>query len=310
MRSNIQGLRKSERIVTDMFSDKISVFSALDGVDYISCHGHTVKHIDKVLSIQLLDAKRMYERFGIPVVYNFRQNDIKCGGNGAPLMPFLDSLIFNDKDKDYVTLNIGGISNISFIPNIVRSIPVLGFDTGPGMSLIDKASDRFFNEPCDRNAIFSSIGSVDNNLLDELMSDKFILKKPPKSTDIDYFGFSILNLLIKNYVKIDPNDLLRTLVQFTVESINFNINQFLNLDSDYQLVCSGGGVYHPIVYDSLSKSHPDVCMISKYGIDPSIKEALLIAVLGACRILRIKSNLPSVTGAKSKCLQGDIYSGN
>ena len=132
--------------LTRIFIDHINSFMNKHNsrYDIIACHGHTVKHIDKVISIQLISPEMLYNIYKIPIVYNFRESDIYHGGSGAPLMPFLDYLLFRRSKASIVTLNIGGISNITYIPSSGNKSKIIGFDTGPGMSLIDKGSERFF----------------------------------------------------------------------------------------------------------------------------------------------------------------------
>ena len=125
---------------------------------YIACHGQTVHHIDKVISVQLLDYKLLFNTYNKPIIHNFRENDIKNGGNGAPLMPFLDWLLFLNTNENIVTLNIGGISNVTYLPKDRNRDKILGFDVGPGMNLVDKASKIFFNEKCDMDGILSKNG--------------------------------------------------------------------------------------------------------------------------------------------------------
>ena len=296
--------------ITNLFISKIEEFIDDFNFDLIACHGYTVKHIDKVLSVQLIDAKLLYKKFKVPVTYNFRQNDIVLGGSGAPLMPFLDWVLFSDLDKDILTLNIGGISNITYIPNSKKRDEVIGFDTGPGMSLVDKATMRIFNEQYDIDAKYSKKGSVNSKLLEQLMKNNYIITIPPKSTDTYNFGNKLLDEIISQNKDLDSFDLIRTLIQFTVDSIHYNIINFINLtDSNYNLVYSGGGTDHPIILDIFKMKKINLKSISEYGIDSSVKEALLIALLGACKVLNLNSNMPSVTGAKSCCVLGDIYSG-
>ena len=298
-----------ETQMTNLFIKKIQDFTPTFNFDAIACHGHTIKHIDQVLSVQLLDYKLMYDKFRIPVIYNFRANDILHLGTGAPLMPFLDWLLFPDINKDILTLNIGGISNITYIPKNKKREEVIGFDTGPGMSLVDKASKKLFNHPYDQDGMFSKKGKINYKLLDYLMSHTFISQKPPKSTDIKEFAFESLEQIINKTTATNSYDLIRTFIQFTVDSIDYNITEFINLEDDHELVYSGGGTDNPTVLEALLKKKWNINSISKYGIDSSIKEALLIAVLGVCRKLKLNANMPSVTGSNSYCLLGDIYNG-
>ena len=294
--------------VTRIFIDSINSFFNHSKSDYhmIACHGHTVKHIDKVVSIQLISPDILYHEYRVPIVYNFRELDICEGGNGAPLMPFLDYLLFRDSNIDIITLNIGGISNISYIPSSGFRNKVLGFDTGPGMSLVDKASEVFFDSDVDLNGIYSKQGKIDSILLEELMSIGYIVKDPPKSTDIDEFGYELINSIKLRYGELSGHDIVRTFVQFTINSIELNINKFIN-SKNFKLIYSGGGTNHPIILEWLKKSSYDSKSISDYGIDSSIKESMLIASLGVAKLRNIPSNMPSVTGAKNNIVLGDIY---
>tara|TARA_Y100001935_G_scaffold122846_1_gene102077 strand:+ start:1444 stop:2538 length:1095 start_codon:yes stop_codon:yes gene_type:complete len=303
--------KENEIELTNIFIKKIKKFcSNLNQIDYIACHGQTVLHIDKKISIQLFDAKYCFEKLDIPIIYNFRNNDIKYGGTGAPLMPFLDWLLFSNKSEDIVTLNIGGIANISHIPESGKRDEVLGFDVGPGMCLVDLASKLLFDSDCDLNGRLSDNGKVIEDLLNDLLSIELIKSSPPKSMDIVDFDKNLLNKILNKFPKINKQDFIRTLVQTTIESIDYNISKYLKLaDKSFELIFSGGGTNHPIVKSSFLEKGYNVKMICDYGIDSSIKEALLIAVLGACRINNLTSNMPKVTGASSKCKLGDIYAG-
>ena len=295
--------------LTNIFVDKIKKFcSNPNQIDYIACHGQTVLHIDKKKSIQLFDAKYCFEKLKIPIINNFRSNDIKYGGTGAPLMPFLDWLLFSKESRDIVTLNIGGIANISHIPKSGKREEVLGFDTGPGMCLVDLASKLLFDSDSDFNGCFSKKGKIINDLLSKILNLELIQSTPPKSMDIVDFGENLLSEILDEFPRINKYDLIRTFIQVTIESIHYNIAKHLKLSKDsFELIFSGGGTEHPLIKSSFLEKGYNVKMISEYGIDSSIKEAFLIAVLGACRINNLKSNMPSVTGASSKCLLGDIY---
>ncbi len=301
---------ENENKLTRIFIDKIRMFSTLGHLDYISCHGQTVSHIDRICSVQIFNAKLCYDTLKIPVVYNFRENDIKNGGNGAPLMPFLDWMLFSNSNKDIVTLNVGGISNISHIPKSKLKDDVRGFDTGPGMCLVDMVCRKLFDSRYDVDSKFSRKGSVNNRVLHGLLDSSLVKKKPPKSMDINDFGEDVVDQILTENPNLNKYDLLRTLVEFTVESIHYNISNFIKLNmSNFDLVVSGGGTDHPLVKEGLIKLGYKLKSVCDFEIDSSIKEALLIAVLGASRIIELKSSMPSVTGATKDVILGEIYAG-
>ena len=225
-------------------------------------------------------------------------------------MPFLDWLLFKDKKKNVMTLNLGGISNISFIPKKSKKRDVVGFDTGPGMSLIGECVNRFWLKEYDKNGEYSSKGSINKPMLDYLLNNTpFIIESPPKSTGREEFGIKFLNKVIKKYNSVKKNDILRTLVKFTSVSIKSNIEQFiLNKHLVDNLIVSGGGACHPILMDDIKKDLDiPILNIIDYGIESKIKESLLMSVLGYAKIKNIKSSMPNVTGASKDIALGEIY---
>ena len=277
-------------------------------IDFISSHGHTIAHKDFDYSIQIGNPKFMFNNYKVPVIYNFRHKDILNHGNGAPLMPFLDWLLFRNLNKSVQVINIGGISNISIIGPRACKDSILGFDMGPGMCLIDKYVNDEFGVAMDKDGNISKRGKVNIKLLKELMRHPFVLKKMPKSASIkDFFSFS--KKILSKYTKTSKYDILRTLVAFTSNSIFYNVNSLLNFKtSDTNIILSGGGCMNKTIYKDLSEmfGEQNVCTSKKYGLDPMYKESLLMIALGIARINNLDSNLPSVTGADNKVSLGYI----
>ena len=283
----------------------------LDGrtIDLIGSHGQTIQHIDKEYTKQIGSTKFLLNKFNVPVVSNFRENDILAGGNGAPLIPFLDWLLFKNNLNDTFNLNIGGISNLSKVSNKISRKEVLGFDTGPGMSLIDEYVNLTWNETMDLDGKFSKKGKIISQLEDDLLSHPYILKHPPKSTGRHEFGLDLINKIIIKYNKSSKNDIIRTLVSFTAKSICINLKKYLKFNtrnSDFYI--NGGGSHHPLLLKDLKK-HSQIkhfLDLNKIGIHQDNKESFLIAVLSLCRFLEIPSNMSSVTGSKGNVILGDI----
>ena len=280
-----------------------------ENIDIISLHGQTISHTDSKESIQIGSPKYLFENFNIPIIYDFRTLDIELGGTGAPLMPFLDWMIYKNSKIDTITLNIGGISNITYIPKKGNRNQVVGFDVGPGMCLIDMYVKLNWNKEMDYNGKYSKDGVVDSLLLKNLIDNKFMLKKPPKSASVEDYDTIYLNKLIKKFKNIPSENFIRTLVNYTTYCIIDNINRFLNLDEKFQLIISGGGVNHPLILSDLKKSlYPNkIERFNFNGINHNYKESLLMALLGYCKIKNIPNNMPSVTGAKKLDVYGEIY---
>jgi len=278
-------------------------------IDLIATHGQTIAHDDGISTQQIGDPKYLQQNMQVPVVYNFRQADIDVGGNGAPLMPFLDWLLFQDSCYDTITLNLGGVANISFISKSGKRNEVIGFDTGPGMAMIDECCEKFYNEPIDMDGVHAKQGKVNEDILSELMKHKFIQKMPPKSTGRHEFGKELLDSIIQNYSQTLPDDMIRTFCIFTAKSIAENLNKFLNFNTaDIRLIISGGGVHHPVLMEDIQRytEISDLQTADVLEIKPDMKEALLIAVIGVARVQEMITNMPTVTGAKKMVMLGDF----
>ncbi|MBC8311724.1 MAG: anhydro-N-acetylmuramic acid kinase [Candidatus Marinimicrobia bacterium] len=292
-----------------LFSQLCVKYIGSENIDAIALHGQTIAHEDGVMTQQIGDPQYLAKVFKIPIIYNFRQADIDVGGNGAPLMPFLDWLLFNNSTHDQIVLNIGGIANFTHIPPSAKQGDVIGFDTGPGMALIDEFCMLKWNDSCDWDGKYSSAGKIIEPLLDELMLHPFIKKGYPKSTGRHEFGKEYLLSILEKWNNQFPEDVLRTFVSFTAKSIWENISKLRNFTPKNSiLIVSGGGARHPILMEDLKRyTQVEVLNSVEKDIDPDSKEALLMTVLGACRLKNITANMPSVTGAKSRVVLGDIY---
>ena len=293
-----------------LFSIIVKKYYSKMDIDIISMHGQTIEHIDGVKSIQAGNPKFLSEEFKVPVIYNFRSADIMKGGNGAPLMPFLDWLLLREYKNDVVTLNIGGISNISHIKKGTKLNEVMGFDTGPGMSLIDEFSFQIWKTRYDKDGLQASKGKINEDLLTYLMDNNYFKKKPPKSTGRDEFGINIINSIISKFDNIDNFDLLRTLVRFTAESIIFNLKHLKNFSiKNSTLIMSGGGINNKLLMDDIRiiSDFNQIITSDQIGVNSDYKEAFLMSVLGLARVNKIKTNIPNVTGASEFVSCGDIY---
>ena len=294
----------------------------LDGrpVDLAGSHGQTVAHCDGRYTLQVGTPAHLSQILKAPVVSNFRDADMAAGGNGAPLMPFLDWLLCQSKawpltghsrPVSAVVLNLGGVANISAVTPGMDQTEVVGFDTGPGMGLIDEAARLLFDSPSDLDGRYSAGGTIREEILTDLMAHPFIRRRPPKSTGRDEFGGELVRRLVKKYT-LPPADLLRSLVRFTARSIADSIRRFVNFhDMIETLIASGGGVHHPLLVADLEAELPgwEVTTSQVLGIDPDIKEALLMAVLAVAHVQGIPGNMPGVTGARRLVVLGQITAG-
>ncbi len=283
-------------------------------VTVIGSHGQTVHHVAqpeeccgrKVRgSIQIGEPCVIARTTGIPVVSDFRAGDIAAGGNGAPLVPLLDLILFSGHGKDTAAQNIGGIGNVTWIPKGNKK--PLAFDTGPGNMLIDLLVSSYTNgsNHFDRDGKIGRQGKILKGLLDEWMNHPFLALKPPKSTGREEFGAIFLSNLPGN-LKPDP-DLIRTAEEFTALSIAHAYRNFLPSLPE-RVIVTGGGAHNPLIMESLSNhlEQTEVLSGNEVGIDIDFKEAMAFAVLGLFRILGKTGNVPEATGACRKAVLGNI----
>ncbi len=282
--------------------------------DGISIHGQTVLHIDSSISIQLGHPKPLFDYFKTPIYFDFRKGDIEANGNGAPLVPFLDFLLYKNSPIDILTVNIGGISNITLIPkNTNNRDSVIGFDVGPGMYLIDKFTKDFFSYKLDFNGKFSKNGKVDVDILRILKKCSFITKSPPKSIHTNYYDFLYKRVMSKKYHKVSNANKLRTLIYFTAYCIHKNIENFVKFRTKKVLIyLNGGGSNHPSLVSDLNnfflKSDKNKFVFSKDSkVGSDIKESFLMCVLGFSKSENLFSNMPNVTGSKKYLSLGEVY---
>ena len=274
----------------------------------VAMHGQTIYHVNGESSLQIGEPSFLAQELEVPVISNFRAADISVGGTGAPLIPIIDKWLFQEKDVGIICLNLGGIANVSFIPPSKLDKKILGFDTGPGMALMDEIMLKVKNEYFDRDGASCLAGKPDRKYVDKWMKNHFINALPPKSTGRDVFGPTWIKENIPNLDLMSFNDLMATLCLFTAKSITANCKQFLPLDLVQKVVTSGGGVYNKGLMNYLGKEFHPISVISSkdYGVDPFFKEALGFAILGVANLKGIPANLPTVTGAKKSVILGQI----
>ena len=291
------------------YLDKTIQFLKNRNIDLIASHGQTISHLSNKYSLQIGNPEYMSKYFSIPVVYNFRKKDIDFNGTGAPLVPYLDWLLFKNSKENVFTINLGGISNLTFIPRGGIRKNIIGFDMGPGMCLSDQYMRIFFNKKYDYFGRLSSKGKVIEKLLDKLMNNEFIYKKPPKSTSVENFNEDYMIEMLKEFNQINKFDILRTLVNFTCRCIERNINLFTSLNNNKdKIFLSGGGAKNiTLVNDLKEMISPNIENFNYNGINVDNKEAFLMCLLGYTCVMKIPNNISSVTGASKEVVCGEIY---
>jgi anhydro-N-acetylmuramic acid kinase len=277
-------------------------------VELIGCHGQTIYHEGRSNTLQIGESAVLAERTGVAVVSNFRARDIAAGGQGAPLVPYVDYLLFRHPTRSRVALNIGGIANISVIPAGCSPSEVAAFDTGPGNMVID-AIAREYGLTYDRDGEIAASGNVNTELLDELLRDPYYRRKPPKSAGREQYGTEFIARLKATGIGLP--DLAATLTVLTAATIAMAVqgNRSLTVAARIdELIVSGGGVHNPQIMAHLAGFLPGVavCSSTDHGIDADAKEAIAFAVLAYETWRGKPSNLPSATGARRAVVLGSI----
>ena len=265
-------------------------------VELIGCHGQTIYHEGGVSTLQIGEAAVIAERTGVPVVSDFRPRDIAAGGQGAPLVPFVDCLLFGGSRRTRIALNIGGIANITVIP------AGIAFDTGPGNMVIDALVREHTGgrQNFDRGGRIAARGRVHRALLDQLLADPYYRRKPPKSAGREQYGTEFVARLIGTGLPLP--DLIATATVLTAATIALAVAPF----AAGELIVSGGGAHNPQIVAHLAAFLPQTALATSadYGIDVDAKEAIAFAVLAYQTWRHRPSNLPSATGARHPVILG------
>ena len=287
---------------------KAGVSSVL--VRAIGSHGQTIRHrpgLQPAFTLQIGDPNVIAAETRIPVVADFRRKDMALGGQGAPLVPAFHEAIFRTKDKDRVVVNIGGIANLTALP-ANPAAPVLGFDTGPGNTLLDGWSRRVLNAPMDRDGALAARGHVQAELLHALLAEPYFSQPAPKSTGPELFSAAWLQSRLDRHSTISDADVQATLVALTAHSIADAIKALPALTTPDVFVC-GGGARNPVLMRALVAQLPGcrVDATDALGVSANWVEALAFAWLARQHVLGLPGNCPQVTGATRAAVLGGLY---
>jgi anhydro-N-acetylmuramic acid kinase len=292
-----------------------------DGVDLIGSHGQTIWHIPRAggvraATMQLGDPATIAERTGIPVVSDFRSRDVAAGGEGAPLVPWQDRVLFSLPGRRRVLQNIGGIANLTWIPPKGDPTPPVAFDTGPGNMVIDAAVELATGgrETLDRDGCWAARGRIDEALLAEILAHPFFQQPPPKSTGRETFGRTCVEQLVRGRPRADEQawaDLVATATAATAQSIAAAIDRWVIPRGVDEVVISGGGARNPTLVGMIREAIPSVAVMTgeALGIDPDAKEAIAFAGLAWAFACGIPGNIPEATGARGPRILGSYTPG-
>jgi anhydro-N-acetylmuramic acid kinase len=317
---NVRAIAELNVRVGELFAD--ACLGALQGarmspsdMDLIGSHGQTLYHHSSMpgvprATLQVGDGDQIAERTGILVVSDFRSRDIAAGGEGAPLTPLADLILYADRgasgNRRRVILNLGGIANVTILdPDPGR---VFGFDTGPANALLDRLAVQLSGGEltCDLDGRLARSGTINSALLDDLLKDDpFLRRRPPKSTGFEMYGDAFLARAEAAHGRRDV-DLMATLTEFTARSIASALADFVTEPPVGELIVAGGGARNPALMERIEANLAPVPVLhsEQAGVSSSAREAMAFALFANEALLGHPTALPSVTGARTPVILG------
>lgn len=289
-------------------------------IDFIGSHGHTIYHQPQPVTyyshtitstLQIGEASVISEVMNCPVISDFRVRDVAAGGQGAPLVPYTEYLLYSQKGKNIALQNIGGIGNITYLPADCEMNKVIAFDTGPGNMIIDALVSIYTDDRLnyDASGDIAKAGTIHTGLLDWLMQDEYIHRKAPKTTGREYYGVQFIKALLQRAADMNVSlpDTISTATMYTAKSIELGILGNLPLIPD-QLIVGGGGCLNRTLMADIKACLPMCKVITNedLGLNSKAKEAVAFAVLANETVFGINNNVPAATGAGHGVVMGKI----
>jgi anhydro-N-acetylmuramic acid kinase len=289
-------------------------------IDLIGCHGQTIYHQGEAVRYlgkkiactwQLGEGAVVAARLCVPVVSDFRPADMAAGGKGAPLVPYLDYVVFRDRRAGRIVQNIGGIANLTAIPGGAKPEEVMAFDTGPGNMVIDQLAQRLLGQPYDRNGEIASQGRILQPLLEDLLGNHYFKRTPPKTAGREEFGREYVKTMVSRHGRAAKADLVATATALTAHSIAKAIRSFVLPRGSYRdFVVSGGGSRNRTLMRMLAEETSSLGLKLRksddFGVPSQAKEAVAFALLAYQTWHRQPGNIPSATGAERPVVLGKI----
>jgi anhydro-N-acetylmuramic acid kinase len=324
--SSVDMLSELNFVIGELFAEAARKITEQAGlkprdIDLVGSHGQTIYHCPlgerttwgAPSTLQIGEPCIIAERMGVTTVADFRPRDIAAGGIGAPLVPYVDFILFRSEENSRLLLNIGGIANVTVVPRSCSVDDVFAFDTGPGNMLIDAVVRGVTEgkEEFDRDGKMAAAGAAHEALIDEMLGHSYFLTEPPKSTGRELFGDEFLKPLLQraDSLGVSGNDLVATVTALTAYSVKDACERFVlpSVDVD-ELIISGGGARNETLVRVLKDCFEPVPVVLSdyYGIVSSAKEAVAFAILANETICGGAGNLPRATGARRRTVLGKV----
>ena len=327
-RASVADLARLSFLLGELYSDAVLATERQFRVkvDLIGCHGQTLYHqgephrfLGRKLAAtwQTGEAAIIAARVGAPVVSDFRPADLAAGGKGAPLVPFLDYMLFRDAHVGRIVQNIGGIANLTAIPAGAAANDVVAFDTGPGNMVIDAVTEKLFGKPFDRDGRIAASGKVLDTVIHGILQRDFFRKEPPKTAGREEFGREFVREFLRGCKHCRKQDVVATATALTAKSIAEAVERYASRDSGSagklgfrEMILSGGGAKNSALVAMLTSELAPLGLrlrfSDEFGLPSAAKEAVAFAVLAHETWHGRASNVPSATGAKRAAVLGKI----
>ncbi len=321
--SRVDEIARLNFLLASLYADAIHVVARRAGVSpatiaLIGSHGQTIHHLPRPVSVagrsvratlQIGDPSVLATLTGITTVGDFRVADMAAGGQGAPLVPYVDWMLFRSATVNRLLLNIGGIANITVLPRRCAVDDVVAFDTGPGNMVVDSLMHEFYGKTFDRNGATASRGAVALELFDLMRTHPYLKAGPPKSTGREEFGSAFVRSILSRASGYDREDIVATAAQFTAFAVYDAYRRFvrrkMNVD---EVIVSGGGARNRFFLDELQRYFlpASVRIVDEFGMSADAKEAICFALLANETMAGHAGNIPRVTGARKRAILGKI----
>lgn len=275
----------------------------------IASHGQTIWHSSRLATWQIGESAVIAERTGVDVVSDFRVRDVAAGGEGAPLVPIADAMLYSSRDAWRLLQNIGGIGNVTVTPPNGELSRVRAFDTGPGVVLMDHLVRNLYpGLRYDKDGAIARSGRANNDVVSALLTDPYFSQSPPKSTGREYFGARFADRLLALLGESATHaDVIATAVALTAESIGDALRRFVREPCD-EVVVSGGGARNVALTDALRRSVSPrrLTLFEDLYYDGEAKEAVAFALLAYLHVARVPGNVIGATGAHGPRVLGKL----
>ncbi len=327
-RASVADLARLNFLLGELYADAVLATERQFGVkvELVGCHGQTLYHqgeAQRFLGRKLAatwqtgEAAMVAARVGAPVVSDFRPADMAAGGEGAPLVPFLDYMLFRDAHVGRILQNIGGIANLTAIPAGAAASDVVAFDTGPGNMVIDAVTEELFGKPFDRGGRIAASGKVLESVVSKLLQRDFFRKKPPKTAGREEFGREFVREFLRRCRRCRKQDAVATATALTAKSIADAVRRFVCGESGFarepgfqEMIVSGGGAKNSALVAMLAAELAPLGVrlrvSDEFGLPSAAKEAVAFAVLAHETWHGRPSNVPAATGAMRAAVLGKI----